>query len=318
MFTAKMTKLALAAAIAMSMAGAAMAAAPMAGTPAPGYFRLMVGAFEVTAVSDGTVELPVDQLLMQSADKTNKALAKNHLSSPLESSVNSYLINTGSKLILIDAGAGALYGPTLGKLIANIKASGYEPEQIDEIYITHFHPDHVGGLMVNGQRAFPNAIVRADAKESSFWLSQANMDAAPPEGKAPFQLAMMSVNPYVAAGKYSPYTGTAELTPGITAHATYGHTPGHAGYLVQSQGKKLLLIGDLIHVAAVQLDKPKVTIAFDSDADQAAETRKEVFKDAAHDGLLIGASHIQFPGIGHLEKDGGGFDWLPVNYTQMH
>ncbi|MBR7784855.1 MBL fold metallo-hydrolase, partial [Undibacterium luofuense] len=90
-----------------------------------------------------------------------------------------YLINTGSKLILIDTGAGSLFGPTLGKLQANLKAAGYSPEQVDEIYITHMHPDHVGGLMQGDSVVFPNAVVRADQHDVDFWLSQANLDKAP-------------------------------------------------------------------------------------------------------------------------------------------
>ena len=127
------------------------AAAPLAKTPAPGHFRMMVGDIEVTAISDGTVDLPVNQLLTNTTAKhVDQVLAKNFLKSPLETSVNAYLVNTGSKLVLIDAGAGSLFGPTLGKLAANIKAAGYQPEQVDEIYITHMHPDHVGGLSANG------------------------------------------------------------------------------------------------------------------------------------------------------------------------
>ena len=129
----------------------AFAAAPMVKTSAPGYYRVLLGDFEVTALSDGTVALPMDKLMTNTTpDKTLKAIERVHLKSPVETSVNAYLINTGSKLVLIDAGAGALFGPTLGKLAANIKAAGYQPEQVDEIYITHMHGDHVGGLAAAG------------------------------------------------------------------------------------------------------------------------------------------------------------------------
>ena len=143
-------------------------------------------------------------------------------------SVNAYLINTGSKLVLIDAGSGNLFGPTVGKLMANLKASGYQPEQVDEIYITHMHADHVGGLVAGSQIAFPNAIVRADQREADFWLSKANMDAAPKDAKQFFEGAMASINPYIAAGKFKPFNGNTDLMPGIKAVATRGHTPGHA------------------------------------------------------------------------------------------
>ena len=116
----------------------------------------------------------------------------------METSVNGYLINTGSKLVLIDTGAAGLFGPTLGDLVANLKASGYQPEQIDEIYITHMHPDHVGGLMTGGAVAFPNATLRMDKADADFWLSEANMKAAPKDSQGFFQGAMASVNPYAA------------------------------------------------------------------------------------------------------------------------
>ena len=141
----------------------AVAAAPQLKTSAPGYYRMMLGDFEVTALSDGTVDLHMEQLLTNiTAAKIRSALAKAYLKDPVEASVNAYLINTGSKLVLIDAGSGTLFGPTVGKLMTSLKASGYQPEQVDEIYITHMHADHVGGLIVGSQIAFPNAIVRAD------------------------------------------------------------------------------------------------------------------------------------------------------------
>jgi glyoxylase-like metal-dependent hydrolase (beta-lactamase superfamily II) len=148
-------------AAAATLVSAAHAAAPMVKTPAPGFFRMMVGDFEVTPINDGTVDLPVDQLLRQKAELTRATLEKNHLKLPLETSDNAFLINTGSKLVLVDTGAGALFGPTLGKFVQNLKAAGYQPEQIDEIYITHMHGDHVGGLVHDGKRVFPNAVVRA-------------------------------------------------------------------------------------------------------------------------------------------------------------
>ena len=294
----------------------AMAAAPMAKTQAPGFQRLMLGAFELTVLSDGTVDLPVDQLLSDKPAKTQATLAKAHLAVPLETSVNAYLINTGSKLVLIDSGAGALFGPTLGTLLTNLKLAGYDPSQVDEVYITHFHGDHLGGLQADGKAAFPNAILRADQREAAYWLSQANMDKAPEDRKNFFKGAMLSTKPYIATNKFQPFDGDTDLVPGIRASSAYGHTPGHTTYVVESQGKKLLLVGDLIHVAAVQLDNPSVTIKFDSDEKTAGAARKSAFTRAAREGMMVGAAHISFPGLGYLTKDGNGFRWAPVNYTR--
>jgi glyoxylase-like metal-dependent hydrolase (beta-lactamase superfamily II) len=296
---------------------AAHAAAPMAKSPAPGYFRVMLGDFEITPVGDGTLDLPVDKLLREKPAQVNAALAKSFVKSPLETSVNAFLVNTGSKLVLVDSGAGSLFGPTLGRFLANLKAAGYQPEQIDEIYITHFHGDHVGGLARDGHPVFVNATIRANKAESDYWLSQANMDKAPADAKEGFKGAMAMINPYVAGGKFKPFDGDTELVPGIRSHAAKGHTPGHTIYTVESRGQKLVLIGDLIHVAAVQMENPAVTIEFDSDENAARASRLKEFGAAAKGGYLVGGAHLQFPGLGHLRAEGKGYRWVPVNYTQM-
>ena len=260
---------------------AALAAAPQVKTQAPGFYRLMVGSVEVTALSDGTVDLPVDKLLTHTtADHVGKALARNFQRAPLETSVNGYLLNTGSK-----------------------------------IYITHMHPDHVGGLAAGSERAFPNAMVRADKRDSDFWLSAANLEKAPTDAKGFFQGAQASLTPYVQAGKFLPFDGDTDLLPGLKAHASYGHTPGHTVYVLESQGQKIVFWGDLMHVAAVQFDEPAVTIAFDTDSKAAAVERKKAFAEAAKNGYLVAASHLPFPGIGHLRKNGAGYAYLPVTYS---
>lgn len=312
-------------ALAMGTLGAALvsspasAAAPMVKTQAPGFYRTMLGDFEITVINDGTVDLPVDKLLNEPAAQTNALLKKSFLGSPLETSDNAFLINTGSRLVLVDTGAGALFGPTLGKLVANLRAAGYAPEQVDDILLTHMHPDHVGGLVANGQRVFPNAVVHADAHEAAYWLSKANMDKASADSKGRFQGAIASVQPYVDAGKFLSFNGNADIVPGVKSLANPGHTPGHTTYLVQSKGQDLLLVGDSIHVGAVQFDNPSVTIAFDSDAKEAADSRAKVFTRADHAGALVGAAHLSFPGLGHVTEDGKAWHWIPVSYTtQLH
>ena len=298
------------------LAPIAQAGAPQQPTQAPGYYRMMLGDVEVTALSDGTVGLHVEKLLQGTTPKkVESALAKWRLGLPLETSVNGYLINTGSKLVLIDAGAGSLFGPTLGKLVANLQAAGYTTDQVDEIYITHMHPDHVGGLAADGKAVFANAVVRADQADADFWLSAANLEAAPKDSKGFFQGAQASLKPYVDAGRFKPITGDVELVPGVKAVATHGHTKGHRNYVVESQGKKLVLWGDLMHVAAVQFATPAVTIAFDTDQKAALAQRRKAFAEAAKGGYLIGASHLSFPGIGTLSSEGAGYRFQPTNYT---
>ena len=296
----------------------AQAAAPQLRTSAPGYFRMMLGEFEITALSDGTADLPVDKLLKQDPAATEQELAQSYLKLPLETSVNGYLVNTGKRLVLIDTGAGTLFGPTLGKLAANLQASGYRPEDVDDILITHMHPDHVGGLAANGSALFPNAVVHADRRDSEYWLSKANLDAAPADSKGFFQGAMASLQPYVSAQKFQAFDGATEFAPGIRAASTYGHTPGHTSYVIESGGQRLIIVGDLINVGAVQWEHPTITIGFDTDGKSALAERLRVFNQAAKDGAMIAAAHIAFPGMGHLRPAGDGYRWIPVNYTQFH
>ncbi|WP_288109196.1 MBL fold metallo-hydrolase [Limnobacter sp.] len=298
----------------LAAANTASAAAPMVKTQAPGYYRVMLGDFEITALSDGTVKLPVTKLLQEDAKKTDKVLKKHFLDDDVDTSVNAYLVNTGSKLVLIDTGAAGLFGPTLGNVLANLEAAGYKPEQVDDVVITHMHPDHVGGLMHDGKIAFPNATLHIDKKDTDYWLSKENMEKAPKDKQGFFQGAMASVNPYADAGKLKPFDGVTEIVLGIKAIPTAGHTPGHTEYEVDSKGQKFMVWGDLIHVAAVQFANPVVTIGFDSDPKTARKAREKEFANAAKQGYLVAGSHLSFPGIGHLVKNGKGYTFLPINY----
>lgn len=294
----------------------AHAAAPAPKTQAPGWYRMLLGDFEVTALSDGTVPLEVKKLLTNTTPtRVDVLLKRAFLADPVETSVNAYLVNTGAKLVLIDAGAGMLFGPTLGGLVTNLKAAGYQPEQVDEIYITHMHPDHVGGLVAAGAPAFPHAIVRADRRDADFWLAPATLDAAPESDKGFVRGAMASINPYVAAGRFKPFDGASELVPGIRAVPTYGHTKGHTMYVVESKDQTLAVLGDLMHVAAVQFPEPAVTIRFDTDPKMAAAERKRVYADSAARRHWLAVAHLPFPGIGHIRPDGRGYVYVPANYS---
>ncbi len=284
---------------------------------APGWYRMMVGNIEVTALSDGTVELPMEKLLNGiKIEQIRALLARSYRRPPVETSVNGFLVNTGSRLILIDAGAAGLFGPTLGNLMTNLKLSGYQPDQVDEVWITHMHPDHVGGLVIGGKRAFPNAVVRADANEASYWLSAERLENAKSEDKPFFQGALASIKPYIEAGKFVPFEGAKEFMPGLKAMPAPGHTPGHTIYSIENDGYKLVMWGDIVHAAAVQFPLPGVTIAFDVDQRRAAAERQTLLADAANRGYFVALAHAEFPGLGQIKpgKDGYGYEWVPANY----
>src|SRR5215469_10852106 len=176
------------------------ASAPMQKTQAPGFYRMMLGDFEVTVLSDGTLPFNVKDLLKGiTPDQLDTALARAFLKEPVELSVNGFLINTGSKLVLIDTGTGPSFGPSVGKLLTNLRASGYEPEQVDDIFITHMHGDHIGGLTQDGKAVFSNATVHAARQEADYWLSETRLNAVPANQKRGLEQAIAIFKPYVAA-----------------------------------------------------------------------------------------------------------------------
>ena len=294
--------------------GPVAADTPMVTSEAPGFYRLMIGDYEVTVLSDGKNPLAATKLLQGDPSRIADALKSNFLGGQVETSHNSFLVNTGDKLALVDAGAGTLLGPHTGKLLSNLRAAGYQPEQVDEVYLTHMHTDHIGGLMSGDQRAFPNAIVRVDKRDTDYWLSEENMRGAPAEEKRFFEASMVSLSPYREAGKLNTFEGAADLIPGIQAQPAYGHTPGHTMFDVESKGEKLLLWGDIVHVAAVQFADPAVTIAYDVDRVEAEQEHWRVFDDAAKNRYMIGGAHLPFPGLGHVRNNGDKtYTFVPLN-----
>ena len=307
-----------AAALALGATGVE-AAAPLQKFQAPGYYRMMLGDFEITALSDGTFALKASEVITGIAPKErDAALSRSFSSDDIEESVNGFLINTGSKLILIDTGAGTTFGPTTGKLLTNLKAAGYRPEQVDEIYITHMHGDHIGGLLLDGKAAFPRALVRVSQAEADHWLSRKNRDAAPEDSRQDFDGAVAAFNPYIAAGHFKPFAGDAVLTPGVHAVEAPGHTPGHAVYVAQSRDQTLVLWGDTMHVAALQFADPSLVDQYDADPTAGIAERRKIFADAAEHRYWVAGAHLSFPGIGHLRASGtGGYVYVHASYTSM-
>ena len=310
----------LAAAASFGLLPSAQAAAPMMHTQAPGYYRMPLGQFEVTALFDGVLDL--DKQLLQNIPPAVLAemLGRMFVGNPkMQTSVNAFLINTGTHLVLVDTGAAKLFGPSLGNMLQNLKASGYQPDQVDMILITHLHGDHVGGITdAAGKPVFPKATIYTAQAESDFWLSQQNADAAPKERQGSFKMARDSAAPYQASGQWKTFSGNVELAPGIKAIDTHGHTPGHTVYAVESDGQKLLLWGDLLHAHAVQFARPGVAMAFDNDQKQAIAARRNILQLAAKEKALVAGAHLPFPGIGHIRADGkGSYSWVPVEFTPM-
>jgi glyoxylase-like metal-dependent hydrolase (beta-lactamase superfamily II) len=293
------------------------AAAPMAGDQAPGYYRIKLGDFEITALSDGTHPFPVDTVMTNiTRQQALQDLADADLKLPVQGSINAFLINTGTRLILVDSGAGALYGPCCGKLLSRLRAAGYQPGQVDEILITHLHKDHAGGIVAQGAAVFPNAVLRLSQTEADYWLDPANKAKAPAFLATFFDAAQAAVAPYKAAGHFQPYRDFGRIEPGIEALPAPGHTPGHASYLVTSGNQQLLVWGDIVHVAPIQFPHPAATVKYDSSESDAQITRAALLQRVSSQHLIVAAAHIAFPGLGHVRQRKGEYEWLPLNYEE--
>ncbi len=304
----------------LAVSGLAAADAPVQKTQVPGYYRLMVGSFEVTALYDGAIDLD-EKLLkgIQSRDM-QRLLARQFLKGPkVQTAVNAYLVNTGSKLVLVDAGAAKLFGPGLGNIVDNLKAAGYRPEQVDVVLVTHLHGDHVNGLVTpEGQRVFANAEVWSAKADNEFWLSEEIAAKAPKDFQPFFKMSRDAAAPYLAAGKWKTFDSDRELVAGISSVDTHGHTPGHASYLLNNGEQKLLILGDLVHNHAVQFARPEVAFEFDNDPKQAVVARKRIWALAAKEKLMIAGMHLPFPGIGHVRKEAkGGYAWVPAEFAPL-
>lgn len=291
------------------------AAAPRASVEAPAFYRLMLGDFVVTVLWDGTTARQFDRIMSKPA-VILETYARDHQSLPVEMSINTFLIHTGPKLVLVDTGGGGYVGPRAGRLLANMRAAGYLPEQIDAILITHMHPDHIGGLVDGERRVFPNALIHFDRRDLDYWLGPAPA-GTPPARQAMFDHAHASVDPYSAAGMLRPFQGATELYPGIRAVPAPGHTPGHTAYRVESQGKVLLLWGDIVHSAETQFLDPEIAIQFDTSPGDAIQTRERLFAELALNGNLVGGNHITFPGLGHVGTDGKIYSWIQLPYGAL-
>jgi len=295
---------------------------PVLRNQAPGFFRYALGKLVVTALYDGYVTLDPMSLSGITDEERRSDLAKQLLPTrgALDTSVNAFLVHTGDRLILIDAGSAHFAGPGMGRLLDNIDAAGYKPEDVDTVLLTHMHPDHIGGITNDsGSAIFTHATVWAHQDDASFWLDNRLADTLAEDQRPFFRIAQEAAAPYLASGRFKTFAPGDDLIPGLVAIVEApGHTPGHTAFMVTSAGEKMLFWGDISHLPSIQLPHPEATIELDVYPEMAIASRERVLAAAAEEGYVIGAAHLPFPGIGRVRKEEtAGYSWVSVEYAAL-
>jgi len=295
---------------------AAMAAEPPAGGTTPGIYRYKIGSYELTALYDGIWYRPITDKFIRNAPFGEVEHALDAAFMPhdkLATPFTTLIINSGSKLVLIDTGTGGQIAPSAGVLRDNLAAAGIDAKAVDAIVISHFHPDHINGIKdKDNNLIFPNAEIMVPAPEWAYWMDDANMNAAPADLKLTFlnqRRIFTDIKKQVtqfAPGK--------EVAPGIITLPAAGHTPGHTVFAIHSGGQSLLVLSDTAQHPAVFARHPDWQAAFDIDGATAVATRKKIFDRAAADRMLVTGYHFPFPACGHLIKTATGYEHVPVEW----
>lgn len=265
-----------------------------------------IGDITVTVLTDG--ELTFEPAMFPGTDAEHiDALLESGGENAIRTNFNATLVRTGGRTVLADAGPRELFGPTCGRLPEALAEAGVSPEDIDTVFMTHLHPDHVvGSVDAAGKAAFPNAEFVVTEAERGFWNDTDYFSGADETLRAWQAFAKSALDAY--GDRLRIINGEAEVAPGMTALPLPGHTPGHSGFRVASGDDQLLHVGDIFHAPALQLPDPEISVVFDVDADTARDTRKRLLDQLASDGALMSGGHMLHPALGRIRRQGQGYE----------
>jgi len=300
----------------MLLPAASFAKAPMQDSQVPGFFRFHVGAFEITVLSDGNLILPAASLAVNVPEVQLKGFLRSNMRSTEQrvGHINAALINTGSQLILVDAGSGANFQPTAGKLAENLEAAGYALDQVDKVILTHAHPDHIWGLTdeFEGAPRYPNADYVMTAKDWDFWTAKETASKVPANIQGFAVGARKHLLPIAKKTKMAKVDE--QVAPGISLVSTPGHSPGHVSVLVEQADDRLLITADAITDAQVSFEHPDWHPGLDLDPETAVKSRQSLLKMASAERLTVLSYHLPFPGVGHIAARGNSYRWVPSQF----
>ena len=283
--------------------------------PAVGFKRMKLGAMEVIALNDGALRRPLGDEFVTNAplEQVKALLASQGLPTDyVDIPFTPFVIVAGGRRILMDTGFADNGPPSAGKLVANMAAAGLKPDDIDTIILSHYHGDHINGIRNKaGQLVFPKAKIMVPAPEHAFWMDDARMDAAPPAMKGAFQ-NVRRVLGGLPAEQLVRFEPGAEVAPGITSVAAFGHTPGHTLFTVKSEGQSFAYVADLTNVPSLFARSPDWSVTFDMDKEMARATRRKIFDMIVKDKMMAGGFHFPFPAFGSIEQAGNGYAFKPL------
>ncbi len=304
----------------------ANAQTPMAGKQAASFYRYKVGDFEVTVVADGVARFKLPPTFVANVDTADvkKALAANFYDTEIfNNNYTPIVVNTGKNLVVIDTGTGeGAFNQSKGsngQFLTNLTAAGIDPKQVDTVIISHFHGDHVNGLLrADSSLAFPNAAIRVPAQEHKYWMDDGEMSKQTSERMTGLfkNNRRIFTNPEVAK-RVQPYEGGKEIVSGITGVATNGHSMGHHSQIVSSGNKSVFVQGDVTHVPYLFARNPGWHLMFDQDPQMAEATRRKVYDMLSADKMMVQAFHYPFPSAAYIEKTPTGYrehmiQWSPT------
>ncbi len=310
------TLLAGTAAVLGTPAASAIAAEPPADAVTAGIYRYKIGSYELTALYDGIWYRPITDKFIRNAPFAEVEHALDTAFMPhdkLATPFTTLIVNTGKRLVLIDTGTGGQIAASAGVLRDNLAAAGIDPNAVDAIVISHFHPDHINGIKdKDNNLIFANAEIMVPAPEWVYWMDDANLNAAPADLKLTF-LNQRRIFSDIAR-QVTQFEPGKEVAPGIVTLPAAGHTPGHTVFAIHSGDASLLVLSDTAQHPAVFARHPDWQAAFDIDGAAAVATRKKIFDRAAADRMLVTGYHFPFPACGHLIKTASGYEHVPVEW----
>lgn len=277
--------------------------------------KYMVGDIEVFSLHEGATERVLDAGFVKNAalEDVKKALTAGGIGP--DKFANPYTVTAirrGNTVVLFDVGFGGNGQPTTGKLAANMKAAGLDPSTVPTVVISHFHPDHISGLWVKetNEQVFPNAEILMPEIEYKFWTDPALVEKVPEGNRANVRRIQSTFPSWKNIKQYS---DGAEVTPGVRAVATPGHTVGHMSFQVASGGQQLFIQGDVTGIHQLFVRNPGMHSMFDTDGPKAEATRRAFFDRVIAEKAMIAGYHFGFPNVGTLSKDGDGYAFAPVS-----